>query len=250
MSGDDELRRQLRDAEAHALEERRLRVAAEAHALEERRLRVAAEARLFEVRRQRKAAQEHALEVRRQREAAQVCAVQVRRQREAAEERVRTAEALSKFAHYLRICHSIDKRLRLGYNGSSTDSQTQARYATGRVCPLQIVPWKDFPNEILAVLDELSLSNNFAENFSATVPMEAASQGAKPVRGESDLRNRGQCVVTDAVDKMMKTVCEDPTLRETFGIVADAKVFFGDSRVGESCYYISRVWAGILYFTS
>ncbi|KAG6070787.1 hypothetical protein E4U15_007816, partial [Claviceps sp. LM218 group G6] len=230
MSGDDELRRQLRDAEAHALEERRLRVAAEARLFE-------VQARLFEVRRQRKAAQEHALEVRRQREAAQVCAVQVRRQREAAEERVRTAEALSKFAHYLRICHSIDKRLRLGYNGSSTDSQTQARYATGRVCPLQIVPWKDFPNEILAVLDELSLSNNFAENFSATVPMEAASQGAKPVRGESDLRNRGQCVVTDAVDKMMEKVCEDPTLRETFGIIADAKVFYGDSRVSQSCYY-------------
>ncbi|KAG6092247.1 hypothetical protein E4U14_000794, partial [Claviceps sp. LM454 group G7] len=88
MSGDDELRRQLRDAEAHALEERRLRVAAEARLFE-------VQARLFEVRRQRKAAQEHALEVRRQREAAQVCAVQVRRQREAAEERVRTAEALS-----------------------------------------------------------------------------------------------------------------------------------------------------------
>ncbi|KAG6106235.1 hypothetical protein E4U13_007537, partial [Claviceps humidiphila] len=52
MSGDDELRRQLR---------RQLRDA-EAHALEERRLRVAAEARLFEVRRQRKAALEHALE--------------------------------------------------------------------------------------------------------------------------------------------------------------------------------------------
>ncbi|KAG6262146.1 hypothetical protein E4U49_003330 [Claviceps purpurea] len=75
---------------------------------------------------------------------------------------------------------------RVDYNGPSTGSQTQARYAAGRACLLQIVPWKDFPTEILAVLDELSLSSIFHEHFLATVPDEMWWQSVTPVRGESD----------------------------------------------------------------
>ncbi|KAG6244749.1 hypothetical protein E4U24_004821 [Claviceps purpurea] len=237
--------RRLRDAaQERAAEYRRLRDAAQERAAEERRLRDAAQERALEARRQREAAQEHVLEVRRhalevrhQREAAKVHTLEVLRQREAAEERIRAAEALSKFAHHLRRCHLLDSKLRVAYNGPSTDSRTQARYAADRVCPLQIVPWKDFPTEMLAVLDELSLSNNFTESFSAVIPTEAGFQSATPVRGQSDLRNRAQFVVTDAVDTMLEKVCEDPTLRETFGIVSDVKVFFGNSRVGQCCYY-------------
>ncbi|KAG6166933.1 hypothetical protein E4U11_007712 [Claviceps purpurea] len=87
-------------------------------------------------------------------------------------ERKREADEDSSLTRYLLTCHLLDNALKVDYNGSSTGSQTQARYAAGRACLLQIVPWKDFPTEILAVLDELSLSSIFHEHFSATVPDE------------------------------------------------------------------------------
>ncbi|KAG5950305.1 hypothetical protein E4U58_001703, partial [Claviceps cyperi] len=113
----------------------------------------------------------------------------------------------------------------------------EARYAAGQVCPLQIVPWKDFPSEILAVLDELSLSSIFHENFSATVPDEMWWQSVTPVRGECDLRNREQVLVIDAVNTLLKKSGQDPVLRETFGIAADAKVSIDNFLDGQWCGY-------------
>ncbi|KAG6020493.1 hypothetical protein E4U40_006054 [Claviceps sp. LM458 group G5] len=216
MSGDDELRRLLRATEAYA-------EAVEAQALEERRQREALEARV--------------LEERRQREAAQQCTIEVRRLREAVQERFCAAEELPRLTQYILTCHLLDNELKLDHNGPSTDSQTQARYAAGQVCPKQIVPWKDFPNEILAVLDELSLSSIFHEFFSAMVPDEMWWQSVTPVRGESDLIDRQEVLVTDAVNTLLKKSGQDPVLREAFGIAADAKLSFDDFLDGQWCGY-------------
>ncbi|KAG6100933.1 hypothetical protein E4U30_003446 [Claviceps sp. LM220 group G6] len=203
MSGDDELRRLLRDTEAYA-------EAVEARALLERRLRETVEERFIEM----------------------------RRLREAAQERFRAAEELPKLTRYLLTCHLLDNALKLDYNGPSVDIQTQARYAAGRVCPLQIVPWKGFPSEILAVLDELGLSSIFHEHFSAQVPDEEIWwQSVSPVRGEFDLKKRERVLVTDAVNTLLKKSGQDPVLRETFGIAADTKVSFDDFLDGQWCGY-------------
>ncbi|KAG5949710.1 hypothetical protein E4U60_002248 [Claviceps pazoutovae] len=105
--------------------------------------------------------------------------------------------------------------------------------AAGRVCPKQIVPWKDFPSEILTVLDELSLSSIFHEYFSATVPDEMWWQSVTPVRGESDLRYREKVLVTDAVNTLLEKSGQDPVLRQAFGIAAEAKLSFDDFLDGQ-----------------
>ncbi|KAG5998781.1 hypothetical protein E4U52_004773 [Claviceps spartinae] len=172
-------------------------------------------------------------------EAVEARALLERRLRETVEEqRFRAAEELPKLTRYLLTCHLLDNALKLDYNGPSVDIQTQARYAAGRVCPLQIVPWKGFPNEILAVLDELSLSSIFHEHFSAQVPDEEIWwQSVSPVRGEFDLKKRERVLVTDAVNTLLKKSGQDPVLRETFGIAADAKVSFDDFLDGQWCGY-------------
>ncbi|KAG6091846.1 hypothetical protein E4U30_006245 [Claviceps sp. LM220 group G6] len=122
MSGDDELRRQLRTAQKRSLEDRRQREAAEERALQ------------FE---------ERALEERRQREA---------------EERERRLT----LADYLHSYHTSDELPEVKAVGTSaTRSRSHARNAAGRLCPRHIVPWKDFPNEISKVYDKLSMSKNF-----------------------------------------------------------------------------------------
>ncbi|KAG6216678.1 hypothetical protein E4U34_005053 [Claviceps purpurea] len=110
----------------------------------------------------------------RQLRAAEARALEAERTREADEEWALEDSGLTR---YLLTCHLLDNALKVDYNGSSTGSQTQARYAAGRACLLQIVPWKYFPTEILAVLDELSLSSIFHEHFSATVPDEMLTPG-------------------------------------------------------------------------
>ncbi|CCE30462.1 uncharacterized protein CPUR_04310 [Claviceps purpurea 20.1] len=53
----------------------------------------------------------------------------------------------------------------------------------------------------------------------------------------SQTQAREQVVVIDAVNRLLKRSVQDPTLRETFGIAADAKVSFDDFLDGQWCSY-------------
>ncbi|KAG6215430.1 hypothetical protein E4U25_000342 [Claviceps purpurea] len=221
MSGHEELRRQLWAAQEHALEVQRQRDAVQERELKVRRQHEASQEREIKERRQREAAQERELKERHLREAAEKSALADRRKLEA-EERERRLT----LAEYLHSYHASDKLEVKSVGTSTTRSQSHARNAVGRLCPRHIVPWKDFPNEILEVYDKLSKSRNFFHD--RILPAVPSLEDLDLVRLDVHLRQRQQAVVIDAVDILLGKVCEDPKLRETFEIAAGGRVSFDD----------------------
>ncbi|KAG6020346.1 hypothetical protein E4U40_006179 [Claviceps sp. LM458 group G5] len=213
MTGDFKLQRELRAAQARAQ-------VAEERILEEKHERQAVEDRLFEAKRENKAIKERLLEEKHERRAAEERLYEERCLRQA-EERERRLT----LAGYLHAYHTVDK-LDMKYTRDSAEcSQVHAQRAAQRLCPRYITPWHNFPDEIIGIYDTLKDNSNFLDGtmFPTFPPF-----GSESANNDEDLKRRQQVFVIDAVDVLLRKVCEDPTLRDLFDIAADGNVSFDD----------------------
>lgn len=114
------------------------------------------EAELWALHARAQAAEERALEAERQHDAVVDYAREELRLRQA-EQRERRLT----LAGLLQAYHTIDK-LKVNSTSTSTKrSQTHTRRAAGRLCPRDIIPWQNFPEEIIGIYDKLNESYFF-----------------------------------------------------------------------------------------
>ncbi|KAG5949929.1 hypothetical protein E4U58_001858, partial [Claviceps cyperi] len=118
------------------------------------------------------------------------------------------------------------KSLKVKYTRTSTErSQVHAQRADKRLCPRDITPWHNFPNEIIGVYDTLKDNSNF---FNDKIFPTLPPFGLNSASNDENLKKRQQVFVINAVNILLGKVCEDPTLREFFNIAADGEVSFDD----------------------
>ncbi|KAI1407697.1 hypothetical protein F5Y13DRAFT_123197 [Hypoxylon sp. FL1857] len=162
-------------------------------------------------------AESRALDEQRRREEEQRRREEEQRRREEAEDIAR-ASLPQTLEPYLEACHTLSLAVDVVTDRSLT-TQGDTTNPVGRIYPQRIIPWDDFPSrqeEIWNQLFEQSFTTQYV--FPSQHQLDYVRSLIRPISSEHGLRYFERDTVENAVQKLIDTVYDDPSLRDRLGL--------------------------------